>query len=240
MKKIDDLIESERHRFVDGVQLSGFVTSWQAVDRYHIFLTLLMESEAKATQTYSEKLKAWMGTPLSPSQHLTEEQQHRLAEDRKAADVLHLEIESYYLFSKILLDTVARAIEKHFGQVRKCSLDSHHDLVNKFGKYTELKKLVIPSGFMEKAVWLKKNISDFRDYEIAHDKRLNRVTATALTRDGRATMIATSTVVPAERFKPQADSTHVSELMAAVGDYIVAAIEIVKTNRNKTKLKLVD
>jgi len=90
---------------------------------------------------------------------------------------------------------------------------------------------------MEKVEWLKKYISDFRDKDIAHDKRLNRVTATALTRDGRATIIATSTVVPAERFKPQADSTYVKELMVAAESYIVAAIEIVKTNRDKTKLK---
>ncbi len=121
--------------------------------------------------------------------------------------------------------------------MRKCSLDSHHDLVSNFRKYAELKKLVIPSGFMEKVEWLKKYISDFRDKDIAHDKRLNRVTATALTRDGRATIIATSTVVPAERFKPQADSTYVKELMVAAESYIVAAIEIVKTNRDKTKLK---
>ena len=139
-------------------------------------------------------------------------------------------------FANILLDTVARAIEKYFGQVRECSLDSHHDLITHLGKYAEQTKLAIPQHFMETAKRLRKNITTFRDQEIAHGKRLNRVTATALTKEGHATMIATSTIVPKERFKPQADSVHVRELMAAVEEYIAAAIEIVKTNRDKRKL----
>ncbi len=240
MKIIEDLIESEHHRFVDSVQFTAFATSWQAVDHYHTFLTIILERETKATQTYSERLKALMETPPSPGPYLTAEQRHRLDESSRATDLLHIEIESFYLFAKILLDTVARAIEKYFGQGRACSLDSHHDLVDNFGEYAGQRKLAVPTGFMEKAAQLKQNISDFRDYQIAHDKRLNRVTATALTRDGRATMIATSTVLPAERFKVQAVSTHVEELMSAVEDYIIVAIEIVKTNLDKTTFKLAD
>lgn len=151
MKIIDNLIDSEHIRFVDSVELTGFTTSWQAVDRYHTFLTIILEREAKDTQDFSDELKALRDTPPSPGRHLTDEQQHRLTECRKATDVLHLEIESFYLFAKILLDTVARAIEKYFGQARKCSLDSHHDLVNHFKKYAEQKKLVVPTDFMARA-----------------------------------------------------------------------------------------
>ena len=240
MKLIADLIESERSLLTDtqftGVQFTGFATSWQAVERYHTFLTIILDREETATGNYSNELKAWMATPPSPTQQLTDLQRHRLDELSKATDVLHLEIESFYLFANILLDTVARAIEKYFGQVRECSLDSHHDLITHLGKYAEQTKLAIPQHFMETAKRLRKNITTFRDQEIAHGKRLNRVTATALTKEGHATMIATSTIVPKERFKPQADSVHVRELMAAVEEYIAAAIEIVKTNRDKRKL----
>jgi len=45
MKIIEDLIESEHHRFVDSVQLTRFTTSWQAVDRYHTFLTTILDRE---------------------------------------------------------------------------------------------------------------------------------------------------------------------------------------------------
>jgi len=240
MKIIDDLIESE-HSHLDadqfaGVQFTGFATSWQAVARYHTFLTIIVEREAKATEVFSLSSKAFRDTPPSPGPYLTAEQERRLDELDEATDLLHLEIESFYLFAKILLDVVARAIEKYFGLGRACSLDSHHDLIDNFAEYAAQKKLD-PTDFIEKAKQLRADISNFRDHEIAHSKRLNRVTGTALTADRRrATMIAASTVVPPERFKPEASSIHVGELMSAVENYIASAIEIVKTNRDKTNL----
>lgn len=241
MKIIDDLIESEHSSLGDsqftGVQFTGFATSWQAVARYHTFLTLIVEREARATEIYSLAGKALRDTPPSPGPYLTAEQERRLNDLDRATDLLHLEIESFYLFAKILLDAVARAIEKYFGQERACSLDSHHDLIDNFAEYTAQKKLDIPKDFIERAKRLREDVSNFRDHEIAHSKRLNRITATAVTRDGRrATMIATSTVVPQERLKPQASSIHVGELMSAVESYVASAIEIVKNNRDKTNL----
>lgn len=53
-------------------------------------------------------------------------------------------------------------------------------------------------------------------------------------------MVAMSTVVPPDRLKAQAASTHVKELMSAVEGYIVAAIEVITANRDKTKFKLAD
>ena len=240
MKIIEDLIEDEYRRLAPpehtGVQFTGFVTSWQAVTRYHTFLTLILEREAKATEAFSTASKALRDTPPSPGPYQTPEQRDRLNELDKATDVLHLEIESFYLFAKILLDAVARALEKYFGQGRACSLDSHHDLIDNFETYSKQKDLVVPTDFVEKAETLRKNISNFRDHDIAHDKRLNRVTGTALTHDGRATIIATSTVVPPEDFKPQATSIHVGELISSLDKYILIAIQIVKTNRDKRKL----
>jgi len=241
MKIVDDLIESEHSRLDatqhTGVQFTGFSTSWQAVARYHTFLTLIVEREAKATDNFSLAAKALRDTTPSSGPYLTAEQERRLNELDKATDLLHLEIESFYLFAKILLDAVARAIEKYFGQGKACSLDSHHDLIDNFAEYVAQKKLDIPTDFVERARRVRGDISNFRDHEIAHNKRLNRVTATALTQDGRrATIIATSTVVPPERMKPQASSIHVAELMSAVESYIASAIEIVKTNTDKRNL----
>jgi hypothetical protein len=180
-----------------------------------------------------------MNTPPSPGPHLTDQQRHWVNSARPQMFCI-LRLESLYLFAKILLDTVARALEKYFGQVNSCSLDSHHKLIDNFSDYVEQKKLSIPLSFMETAKRLRQIISGFRDHVIAHDKRLNRITATAVTKDGRATMIATSTIVPPEQFRPQADSIHVRELMSAVEAYIITVIEIVKTNRGKRKLTFAD
>lgn len=237
MKSIFDFIETEHTQFKNAVLESGFVTTWQAVDRYHTFLSIILKREAEATAKYSANSQALRNTLPSPGMYLTDEQRFRLDELDKSSDALHLEIESFYLFAKILLDTVARAIEKAFGQGRECSLDSHHDLIDNFEKFAKQKKLTFAGNFIEKAKSLRENISNFRDREIAHGKRLNRITATSLTRNGQATIIATSTVVPPDRLKPQASSIHVPELMKELEDYILSAIEIVRANWSSAKTK---
>jgi hypothetical protein len=240
MKIIEDLVESERGLLTNeqftGTQFAGFSASWGAVYRYHTFLTMVSRREAAATRTMSKAMKAVVKAANS-TQMEPDEQRRVISKLNKTTDVVHLEIESFYLFAKILLDTVARAIEKYFGQGQACSLDSHHDLIRSFEKYATLKKLVVPTDFIEKAKRLRKDVSDFRDQEIAHCKRLNRVTGTMLSADGRqAMLISTSTIVPPARMKPQASSIHVGKLMTAIEDYVACAITIIKTNRDKRSL----
>jgi len=52
-----------------------------------------------------------------------------------------------------------------------CSLDSHHDLIDNFAEYAAKKKLIFQQTFIEKARRLREDISNFRDHEIAHNKR---------------------------------------------------------------------
>src|SRR5437879_7741378 len=103
MKIIDDLIESEHSRLdatqFTGVQFTGFATSWQAVARYHKFLTIIVEREAKATEVFSLSSKAFRDTPPSPGPYLTAEQECRLNELDKANDLLHIEIDTFYRFA---------------------------------------------------------------------------------------------------------------------------------------------
>src|SRR5216683_2000236 len=91
MKIVDDLIESERTCLDDsqftGVQFTGFATSWQAVARYHTFLTIIVEREAKATEIFSLASKALRDTAPSPGPYLTAEQERRLNELDKATDL---------------------------------------------------------------------------------------------------------------------------------------------------------
>jgi hypothetical protein len=70
------------------------------------------------------------------------------------------------LFAKILLDKIARAIEFYFGTVP----DSHDDFVKHLDRYVRAKDLSLPRGFKQDLQGLKREISDFRDYQIAHEK----------------------------------------------------------------------
>ena len=111
---------------------------------------------------------------------------------------LHLEIESCYLFAKIFLDKVARALEFYFGQAQKLSLDSHDDLVKRLEKYASFKKLVLPDDFLKLAQQLKADISDHRDYEIAHEKSPRTLHATVFDTEG-VTKIASTRFSPTAR-----------------------------------------
>jgi hypothetical protein len=63
MKSIFDFIETDHTQFKNAVLESGFVTTWQAVDRYHTFLSIVVQREAEATAKYSADVKALQNTP---------------------------------------------------------------------------------------------------------------------------------------------------------------------------------
>lgn len=56
---------------------------------------------------------------------------------------VHLQIESYYLFAKIILDDVARAIEYHFGAAGGLPLDSLDDLARSLAQYSAQKDITV-------------------------------------------------------------------------------------------------
>jgi hypothetical protein len=73
---------------------------------------------------------------ISPGTHpFSQEQAMLYEEDAQLAVLVHLEIESSYLFAKILLDKIAHAFEFYFGPSCKKSLDSHDSLVKNFTAY---------------------------------------------------------------------------------------------------------
>jgi hypothetical protein len=93
---------------------------------------------------------------------------------------------SSVLFAKICLDKIAHALEFYFGQGRGKSFDSHDRLVRNFAAYAAEKRLALTADFMRIAAALKKDISDYRDYEIAHEKSLRRLSGTVFDTEGRS------------------------------------------------------
>lgn len=149
---------------------------------------------------------------------------------------LHLEIESFYLFAKILLDKVARALEFYFGLGRSCSLDSHDDLVKNLATYAGQKGITLSQRFVEIANMLKKDISDHRDYQIAHEKSPGTIFGTLFDVEGK-TKIFSSRFYPKESEK-QVATQELDKLLRDLDEYLGEFIKCVTANRDKTKLKL--
>lgn len=85
-----------------------------------------------------------------------------------ASDCLQLDVESFYVFAKVLLDQVAHLTERRFGQGRKCSLDTHHKLVDNFETYCAAKALIGYEKLAASAKELKTTVSDHRDLAVVH------------------------------------------------------------------------
>src|SRR5207244_194379 len=91
-------------------------------------------------------------------------------------------------------------------------------------------------NFLFIATKLKNDISDYRDYEIAHEKSPRRLSGTAFDEQGRMRMIRYN-LYPTERDK-QVESKALHELANHLTRYITSVSELVESNRHKTKLRV--
>jgi hypothetical protein len=100
---------------------------------------------------------------------------------------VQLEIETFYLFSKILLDKLSNLIERYFGSARSLSLASHDRLVKHINGYLELKHLQsLSERHVDLVREMRERVSDFRDYHNAHDQS-NRPRSLSWSRDDPTT-----------------------------------------------------
>ena len=132
-KKVSDFIESERSRF-SNKHNNMFAFSMSQPMRYREFLRILIEQHERTSEAYARCSKAHWDSVLPGSHPLNKNQLSILEELNETALVLHMEIESFYLFAKILLDRVAHFLEFYFGPARKMSFDSHDQLTKNMAK----------------------------------------------------------------------------------------------------------
>ncbi len=228
-------INSERERF--GTEDNNkFAFSLSQISRYQKFTTVIFGRYKKVSEEFIANSRAKHKSFLEGTHKVNDAQMFLLDESARLSILVHLEIESFYLFAKILLDKVAHSIEFYFGPVRKRPLDSHDDLCKNLPLYAEQKELAVSPDFLKLAAELKKDVSDYRDYEIAHEKSPRRIRGTVFYGDGK-TSIASSNLYPKEG-DGQVDSKALEDLQLQIDSYIVHFIEFIKNNRGKTRLQL--
>ena len=88
---------------------------------------------------------------------------------------------------------------------------------------------------MDFAVMLKRDVSDFRDYQISHEKNPRRLNATMFDNEGNVWMAGTS-LYPKEKDQ-QVESKVLKQMMQDLDLYIDSVISLLRANINKTRLK---
>jgi hypothetical protein len=150
---------------------------------------------------------------------------------------VRIEVESFYLFAKILLDEVARLLQYYFGPVRGLSLASHDRLVRHFTAYCEGLSLQGGATVTTAANTLKTDISDFRDYQVSHNHNLRTMHPVLMSRDGVGARILLTQIFQTETDKEIA-SKELPHLLATIDDYLTHVLDFIDANHSKTNLKL--
>lgn len=238
IRKLNDFISKERSKF-ENRHNNMFSFSFGEISRYYEYLLTIHERYRIESNEFMDVTKTRQALIKPGNNPASPELISLFEKSRQISTKLHLEIESFYLFSKILLDKVALALEFYFGQARGLPFESHDNLVKNMEKFADSKSLTLPSGFVDIVRKLKQDISDFRDYQIAHvpSHKNARLTRGTMCDSGGNTKLMLTAIYPTERDK-QVETRHLQELLADIDSYADLIIELVTQNGDKTRLDL--
>ena len=235
MNPLLDFINIERAKYVPH-DSNLFAISLGQPSRYYDFISIVLEryntASKQAVVKFSELQQA-----LSTHGYgaLSDEQMRISSEHHEIATLVHLEVESFYLFAKIFLDKIAFFLHDYFGETKGVSLTSHHKLQQNLERLRLAKDLTYPDGLSESIIFLQKHLIDFRDDEIVHKANPRTIKGTAY--DGEQVNIMRIRIYPNERDN-QVESKSLSELLSAINKYVEQVIAIIETNRGKSRLHL--
>ena len=235
LNRFRDFIASEREQFSNEAN-NTFAFCFSEIYRYFEFITIVFDRHKTYSKVFIDNFRTLQKTYKTGSHPMTESQMKLHSEGRIITTNLQLEVESFYLFAKILLDKAARAIEFYFGQTRKLPLDSHDDLTKNLESYSNARSLTILDELPHSARKLKSDVSDYRDYYIAHEKSPRITRGTGFDGAGNIKIIH-SKLYPKDNDK-QIQTKHLNDLMTDITNYLNLVIQFIEINKSKTALKL--
>ena len=235
MSALFNFIVTEREYYTneDG---NLFASSLGEALRYYKFLLIVADRYKKISKkmvSISNKERKFTPTQTGGPFPVTNEQMRLMEEWSQLNTLVHLEIESFYLFAKIFLDKIALFIQHYFGQGRGISLRSHDKWTKNHDKFRLAKDLTYPQGFSQNIIFLNKRIIDYRDKQIAHLYSQRTVRGTGWG-DTKHMMIS---AYHSEN-GGQAVSEELPELIQAFDRYVQLLITLIESNRAKTRLEL--
>jgi hypothetical protein len=229
---------SEANRF-STKHSNMFICAFSQILQYLEFLNIILKRHKKVTKIYLQKRKVFQKSIQEHRNGTLNTYQLKLLDKlRMKHPVFHLDIESFYLFSKILLDKVSRFIEFYFGKVRSKSFDSHDKLVKNLSDYVKAKGINLPKEFEKTVKRLQKDVSDFRDKEIAHEKSPRTIRGISIDDKGQIA-ISSTRLYPTET-NNEAQTKYLNELLNDINIYLDQVIRLVSANKDRTNLKLKD
>lgn len=228
---ISNFIRTERDRFSDKRNHS-FAFGFGQIRRYYDFLQIILRYYDSASKAFMENTKLMQEFAKNGGKGWTEEQRKELDRGYELSSELHLHIESFYIFAKILLDKIAQAIYFYFGN-SKTMFQSHHDMIGRIQPYVSERGLSpIPESLFNQMNQLKEQVSDFRDDVITHQYSPRAMKATMFNYTTGETWMMNHRIEPKEG-EGQREGIPLTQLTKQINGYILEVINYLSSNKNK-------
>jgi hypothetical protein len=228
--------EREHYSSTDGQRV---VTALRQVERYLQFLQIIKtrhEAASKSVLGSFERLVAEAQAGHNETRALTQEELAELERDAQRHTVLHLEIESFFLFAKIVLDKTAQYLEDYFGRVRGASMQSHDKWCKALDTFEREKGIHVPEHMRALMISLRASVADYRDKRIAHFKNSRAIFPTFIAGGGQTQIGALYT--PPKDSDDHVRSARVDGVYHDLDQYVACVIELIRSNRAKTRYAL--
>ena len=214
-------------------------------DRYLRFVRIVVDRYEAANAAYvdhSIRFKAKMreaagGTGGSSSRRLTEEESKEFLAKWTLGETLYLEIECFYLFAKILLDRVADVVCLYFGHQRPGKGSSHSRLINGAFVHICRSKSIDDRGLMAMLEDLHRRVVRHKTDVVEHLADPRWFPGIGFGGDHRVT-VSMGLTAPNEG-ETEFDTRETEDpaaLLKEIEDYVVAVIDFLETNLEKSVL----
>lgn len=232
--ELSKFVEVERALF-DGEDNNKFAMAFGQILRYCNFLGIITRRHEDHNREFFKLIERQKQLFSPGSGQLTKEQATWWEGNTRLCTHIQLEIESYYLFAKILLDKVSRFVEFFFGPERGLSLDSHDQMTKCFDAYAKNKNLKDYDRVKTCLASLKADIADFRDYQISHEKSPRTIRGVSFSGAGQTSIFSTKLYPKVTEVQVQSETP--GKLEEDLHVYLREIISLIQTNRDASKLK---
>jgi len=237
--RLEEFVVAEREH-LETSDSNIFGAAMRQVTRYREFLDVIRERHRKASSSFIalQKTQLAEAKERSPERKvMTKEEIQRMIESRELGVLVHLDVESFHVFAKNLLDRVANFLGFYFGQVQSVSFISHNKLRKGLQTFVSQKNVQLPAGFHSLMEECQK-ISDYRDDHIIHKANPRTIHATTFQLDGDDASIAPTKVYPTEKDTSQSVRTQpLGEAIETIDAYLEAFLELLSTNTHGSRFR---
>ncbi len=243
LERVNHLVEEIRkHRDVRITNVAcSSIGNWYS---YYEFMKIIISRYKEVNDEYIKAMEneMYLIKTKSDESGKTEMDDELLEVDQRLKDLgprLHLEIESFYIFAKVLLDRIADTFGYYFHHKWKNRGSTHSELCFDVGKICENKKLVVhPPNIVDLIEELREKIVKYRTGEIEHPSEPRRLKGTTWGPD-KKTKISSNVIYPTEKESQniatvQKTSEDLNELLSKLENYMNAMADFLSANIQKS------